>query len=61
MSKAPPANTSSVPNHPRPPIRPEATGIMRNWPKEPAAATTPIAQPRLASGTSRPMAANTTL
>jgi hypothetical protein len=61
ISRAPAANISRVPNQPMPLIRPDATGIIRNWPKEPAAATTPIAQPRLASGTRLPRAANTTL
>ena len=40
---------------PKPPISQFSTGTIRNWPNEPAAAATPIAQLRFSAATLRPI------
>ena len=54
------ASTSRASCQPSPAIRKPSTGTMRNWPKEPAAAATPIAQERRAGSTWRPITPYTT-
>jgi len=48
-------STNSADCQPMPPISQFSTGTMRNWPNEPAAAATPIAQLRLEASTLRPI------
>ena len=53
-------NKNSACCQPKLPISQFSTGTIRNWPKEPAAAVTPIAQLRLSAATLRPITPYTT-
>ena len=55
MTSASAAQTNSAFCQPKLPISPPSTGTIRNWPNEPAAAATPIAQLRLSGATLRPI------
>ena len=48
-------STNSALCQPQPLISQLSTGSIRNWPNEPQAATSPIAQERLDAGTLRPI------
>ena len=58
-SAAQPSSTSAC-CQPKPSIRRFSSGTIRNWPNEPAAAVTPIAQERFSAGTLRPITPYTT-
>ncbi|MOA49345.1 hypothetical protein D3C78_1722130 [compost metagenome] len=54
------ASTISAFDQPTWAISAPSTGTMKNWPNEPAAAVTPMAQERRAAGICRPSTPNTT-
>ena len=55
MASARQPSTNSAFCQPQWPISQFSTGTIRNWPKEPAAAATPIAQERRSGATLRPI------
>ena len=60
MSKAKPASATSAFCQPKLSIKPPSIGTIKNCPKEPAAAVTPMAQERRSAGTLRPITPYTT-